>query len=313
MILTVTLNPAVDISYTLEQLSLDTVNRVDVVSKSAGGKGLNVARVLNQLGADVAATGFLGGSLGGFIRTELNAMGIQDLFVPIKDETRNCIGIIHEGKQTEILESGPELEEDEAALFLEKFADFSKQATLLTLSGSLPKGLPTDFYQHLVRLANSMSVPVLLDTNGALLTSIIASEHKPYLIKPNAEELADLLGLPSVTEVEIIEALQSSLFKGIEWIVVTLGADGAIVKNGKIIFRATTPNIHVVNAVGSGDSVIAGFALGITRDLPVEELIKFGLAMGVLNALERKTGHINVDKIDWAMKNITVQKVDGLL
>ena len=125
MILTITLNPAVDISYKLDYFSLDTVNRVEDVSKTAGGKGLNVARVLHQLGEDVAASGFLGGSLGDFIRTQLAAIGIQDFFVPIDGETRNCIAIIHEGKQTEILESGPVISASEAELFLEKFTEYA--------------------------------------------------------------------------------------------------------------------------------------------------------------------------------------------
>src|SRR5690625_1318603 len=107
MILTLTLNPAVDISYKLDQLSMDTVNRVEDVSKTAGGKGLNVARVLTQLGEEVAASGFLGGRLGNCIRSQIDLLGINDFFIEISGETRNCIAVIHEGKQTEILESGP--------------------------------------------------------------------------------------------------------------------------------------------------------------------------------------------------------------
>ena len=202
MILTITLNPAVDISYKLDYFSLDTVNRVEDVSKTAGGKGLNVARVLHQLGEDVAASGFLGGSLGDFIRTQLVAIGIQDFFVPIDGETRNCIAIIHDGKQTEILESGPVISASEAALFLEKFTEYAPKVKIVTISGSLPKGLPSDFYLKLVEISNKYDTLVLLDSNGALLTSIVASEHKPYLIKPNEEELADLLGQKSIDKLK---------------------------------------------------------------------------------------------------------------
>lgn len=117
MILTVTLNPSVDMSYKMDQLNLDTVNRVGDVLKTAGGKGLNVARVLKQLGEDTAATGFLGGSLGDFIRGQMVELAVQDHFVGIAGDTRNCIAIIHEGQQTEILESGPEISTAEAILF----------------------------------------------------------------------------------------------------------------------------------------------------------------------------------------------------
>ncbi|CAM3228955.1 hexose kinase [Filibacter tadaridae] len=311
MIVTITLNPAVDISYKLDNLSLDTVNRVGDVSKTAGGKGLNVARVLYQLGEDVAASGFLGGSLGGFISAQIAALGIRDFFVPIDGETRNCIAIIHEGKQTEILESGPLISENEATLFLERFTEYVQLVRLVTLSGSLPKGLPADYYVKLVEIANQYDTPILLDSNGASLTTIIESEHKPLLIKPNEEELANLLGQRSVDESQIMDALGSLLFADIPWVVVTLGADGAIVKHDKNLYRARVPKVSASNPVGSGDSVVAGFAAGIARELADEELIKFGLSMGVLNALEEKTGHINVEKIGWAVGQIVVERIEN--
>ena len=181
---------------------------------------------------------------------------------------------------------------------------------IVTISGSLPKGLPSDFYLRLLEISNKYDTLVLLDSNGALLTSIVASEHKPYLIKPNEEELADLLGQKSVDKTQIIEALESPLFADVPWVVVTLGADGAIVKHNKTLYRAKAPKIEAINPVGSGDSVVAGFAAGIARGLADEELIKFGLSMGVLNALEEKTGHINVEKIEWAVGQMLVDRIE---
>lgn len=309
MILTITLNPAVDISYKLEQFSLDTVNRVGDVSKTAGGKGLNVARVLQQLGEVVAASGFLGGSLGDFIRSQIGLLAIQDFFVGIAGETRNCIAIIHEGQQTELLEAGPVISNQEAAIFLEKFTGIVQQVDIVTISGSLPKGLPSDFYTKMVEIANEHDTRVLLDSNGALLTSIVKSENKPYLIKPNAEELADLLGKKSLDEVQIRQALTSSLFADIPWVVVTLGADGAIIKYGDHLYRVTAPKVEAINPVGSGDSVVAGFAAGFSRGLIGEELMKFGLSMGVLNAMEEKTGYIDVEKMAWVVEQMHVEKI----
>lgn len=311
MILTITLNPAVDISYKLEHFSLDTVNRVDHVSKTAGGKGLNVARVLQQLDEDVATSGFLGGSLGDFIRSQIESLGIQDFFVQIGDETRNCIAVIHKGKQTEILESGPVIADKEAMLFLEKFTDYVQQAEIVTLSGSLPKGLSADFYVEMVKIATQNGAQVLLDSNGALLDATLASGHKPYFIKPNEQELADLVGEQSMDETQIRTALTSALFADIPWIVVTLGADGAIVKHGDTFYKARAPKIEAVNPVGSGDSVVAGFAAGLSRGLRDEDLIKFGLSMGVLNAMEEKTGHINLEKVEWAIEQMQVEKIKG--
>ncbi len=310
MILTITLNPAVDISYKLECLLIDTVNRVNDVSKTAGGKGLNVARVLHQLGEDVAASGFLGGSLGGFIRSQIATLGIKDFFVEIEGETRNCISVIHGGKQTEILEGGPVISEQEALLFLEKFTEYVQEVDIVTISGSLPNGLSADFYSEMMKIANTYDTRVLLDSNGALLAATLASGNKPYFIKPNEQELAELLGQQAMGEKQIIEALESSLFADIPWVVVTLGADGAFVKHGKTIYRARAPKIEAVNPVGSGDSVVAGFAAGIVRGLADEEMIKFGLSMGVLNAIEEKTGHIHVEKVAWAVDQMAVERIE---
>lgn len=309
MILTVTLNPAVDVSYKLDEFSVDAVNRVEDVSKTAGGKGLNVARVLHLLEEDVAATGFLGGSLGDFISGQLDLLGIDDFFVNIAGETRNCMAVIHEGKQTEILESGPTILESEAELFLEKFAQDVQKVKMVTVSGSLPKGLATDFYIKLIEIAHQHYTPILLDTSGTTLTTTLSSDMKPYLIKPNDTEFAGLLGKKSVSESQIIEALVIPQFANIPWIVVTLGADGAIVKHEQTLYRATSTKIEAINPVGSGDSVVAGFAAGMIRDLKDEDLITFGLAMGLLNALEEKTGHIHPGKIDWAIQQIHVEKI----
>ncbi|WP_327606980.1 hexose kinase [Virgibacillus tibetensis] len=310
MILTITLNPSVDISYKLDSLSLDTVNRVNDVSKTAGGKGLNVSRVLRQLGQDVAATGFLGGSLGDFIRVEIAKLGIGDLFVGIDGDTRNCIAVIHEAQQTEILEAGPAVNKGEAILFLENLSAHIQQADVVTISGSLPKGIADYFYKKILEITAEDNTPVLLDTKGELLACTLEGTSKPYLIKPNQEELADLVGRKLETEAEVINAMHTQLFEDIPWVVVTLGADGAIVKHGDTFYRARAPKVNAINPVGSGDSVIAGFAAGVSRGLVDEELIKFGLSMGVLNAMEEKTGHIDPEKIDWCIGEMQIDVLD---
>lgn len=307
MILTITLNPSVDISYRLSHFSMDKVNRVRDVSKTAGGKGLNVTRVLHQLGEDVAATGFLGGSLGDFIRTKLGNLGIHDFFTTIQGETRNCIAVVHEGKQTEILESGPVVTENEAAEFLDRLTEYVEKVDIVTISGSLPKGLPDNFYEQILKIAGRHDTPVLLDTKGELLAKSLQDQSKPFLIKPNQDELADLAGKQLDDEQQMLDVLQQPMFADVHWVVVTTGAKGAIIKHNTHFYRAKVPEINGLNPVGSGDSVIAGFAAGLERRLADEELIRFGLAMGVLNAMEEETGYIDTEKIDWCMKEIKVE------
>ena len=308
MILTVTLNPSVDMNYRLDNFTLDTANRVTNVSKTAGGKGLNIANVLRQLDQDVAATGFLGGELGDFISKRIKENGIRDDFVATQGNTRNCIAIIHNGQQTEILESGPEISETEAERFLSAFQEKVENVKLVTVSGSLPKGLPATFYQSVLSVCEKAGKPVLLDTKGSLLkTTLEAGASKPYMIKPNEDELADVFGEKVAGVDDIKQALDESFFAGIPWIIVSLGADGAVVKHDDHYYRVYAPKIEAVNPVGSGDSVVAGFAAAMERGLEGEALMKFALSMGVLNAMEAKTGSINPDKIDWCLDAMHIE------
>lgn len=308
MILTVTLNPSVDIRYQMDMFHLETVNRVQDVEKTAGGKGLNVSRVLRQLGENVAATGFLGGSLGEFIRKKLGEMEIADHFVVCRGETRNCIAVIHEGKQTEILEGGPTIAE-EKSLFLQQFEKSVEHAEIITISGSLPKGIPSNFYNELLKVSADKGKPVLLDTSGEALQHALMCEQKPFFIKPNEEELAALVNRELKTEEAIINALENPLFDGVSWIAVTLGAKGALVKQGRQVYRVTIPKVDAVNPVGSGDSVVAGFASGLSKGLSVEPLIQYGMTMGLLNAMEAQTGMIDPAKVDEYVAKVSVEAV----
>lgn len=309
MILTVTLNPAVDIGYKLSNLKLDSVNRTGNCSKTAGGKGLNVSRVLVQLGEDVAATGFLGGGVGSFIRENIKQQSIQDFFLECVEETRNCIAIIHGRQQTEILESGPNINLNEADEFLELFRSYAKAVEIITISGSLPQGIDSHFYSKLIEIAYEKESRVLLDTSGETLKASLESEFKPYLIKPNLEELSDLVGQEIKSDEEIVEALQSPLLNKIPWAVVTLGDRGAVVRYEKDIYRVKIPEVVVVNPVGSGDSVIAGFASGLSNNLPAKDAIKYGVAMGVLNAMEEKTGFVATSKIKECVESIEIELI----
>lgn len=193
MILTVTMNPAVDISYVLPGFELNTVNRVTVVGKTAGGKGLNVTRVIHLMNQPVLATGVIGGTVGDFIETALGQEQIQHDFLKTTLASRNCIAILHNGAQTEILEEGPTLTKVEITGFLAKFTELLSTAKLVTISGSLPKGPSPYMYQQLIALAQEKNVKVLLDCSGTPLREAISGNSRPYLIKPNQDELIYLL------------------------------------------------------------------------------------------------------------------------
>ena len=208
MILTVTMNPSVDTRYQLDELIIDDVNRV-TPEKTAGGKGLNVARVLGQLGDDVVATGLLGGHMGAYMAELMDANGIKNDFVPIKGETRICLNILHAGNQTELLESGPTIAPEELDAFTAKFAELASKADVVTISGSLPRGVEADYYAKITGIAENAGAKVLLDTSGASLEAALKSEVKPELVKPNLTEINGLLGTSFTTD--DVDELRSAL------------------------------------------------------------------------------------------------------
>ncbi|WP_444811612.1 tagatose-6-phosphate kinase [Streptococcus canis] len=310
MILTVTLNPSIDISYPLNRLALDTVNRVDRTTKTAGGKGLNVTRVLAEAGQSVVATGFIGGKLGDFVIHQLQEQGISNQFFKIKGETRNCIAVSHEGMQTEILEAGPCIDVDEAEGFLNHMSIIAKQFDVLTFSGSLPKGLAAHYYQDLITMAKAYGSKVVLDCSGAPLKAVLAGKDKPTVIKPNLEELEDLIGQPvTLDEERLVSLLSQPLFEGIEWIIVSLGAQGAFAKHYNKFYRVTIPKIEVVNPVGSGDATVAGIAWALAEEDDDETLLKKANVLGMLNAQEARTGHVNMAHFDKLYQELQVREV----
>lgn len=276
MILTVTMNPSIDTCYQLDKLIIDDVNRV-TPEKTAGGKGLNVSRVLLQLGDDVLATGLLGGHMGAYMAELMDADGVKNDFVPIAGETRICLNILHEGNQTELLESGPQIAPAELEAFTAKFAELAAKADVVTLSGSLPRGVDAGYYAELV--------------------------------KPNLTEINGLLGTSFTTE--DVDALREALaaddrFAGIPWVVVSMGAAGSVGFHEGRAFRAKTPAIAAVNATGSGDSTIAGFAHAIAAGADDVTVLKTANTCGKLNAMDPKTGHLVMDRWDEIYNNVEV-------
>ncbi|MEK3854921.1 hexose kinase [Cytobacillus sp. FSL H8-0458] len=311
MILTVTMNPSVDISYLISDFKLDSVNRVKDAVKTAGGKGLNVARVIRQLGEEVLATGLLGGTIGGYIVQELTKDKIGNEFININQESRNCIAILHDGKQTEILESGPVVTAGDGTAFLAEYERLLSSVSLVTISGSLPHGLPSDFYTRMAEIGREKGIPVIVDTSGEPLRQVLLHKVKPFAIKPNATELSQLLGMELNHSIRgYKEALTGEMFQGIEWIIVSMGKDGAFVKHGPDFYRVIIPEINAVNPVGSGDATVAGLAVALKHNQTVPNVLRTAMAAGMLNTMEEKTGYINPDKFKSIFELVQVKKID---
>ncbi|WP_105301371.1 hexose kinase [Anaerococcus marasmi] len=308
MILTITANPSVDISYQLEKFNIDDVTRTSDIEKHAGGKGIHVGYVLKELGSKPVHSGFAGGKLGEFIEEGLENRGQEARFVKIKGDTRNCIAILHEGKQTEILEAGPTISKEEEEEFLNKLDQISEGCNIINISGSLPKGLTSDFYKEIIKYAKKHDKFVSVDTSGNTLKDMINAEEKPDLIKPNETEIADVLGR-KIEKKDLKEILKQEPFKDIPYIIVSMGKDGAMVKIKDKIYNAKVPKVEAVNPVGSGDSSLAGALFAIDEGKSDEEIIKTSMTCGLLNVLTEEIAHIEIEKFDKYFEEIKVEEV----
>lgn len=310
MILTVTLNPSIDISYKLEKFKIDDVNRCKDTTKTAGGKGLNVSRVLKQLGEQVTATGFIGGHNGEYLTDELEKLNIKTEFLNVNGNTRNCIAVLHEGKQTEILESGENITKEEQDKFLKKFENILKKDSIITISGSMPLGVEENYYEKLIEIANKKNNKVILDVSGNNLKNIVLnSKVKPFAIKPNETEIEQIENKKFNDKTGLINYIKSDIFKEIKLIVITMGAKGAMVKYENSIYEVDIPKIKAVNPVGSGDSTVAGIAYGLNRNLEIESILKYAMTCGILNTMEEKTGYVDIKKIDDILNKIEVKRI----
>ncbi|HGQ5372382.1 TPA: PfkB family carbohydrate kinase, partial [Streptococcus pneumoniae] len=181
---------------------------------------------------------------------------------------------------------------------------------VVAISGSLPAGLPVDYYASLVELANQAGKLVVLDCSGAALQAVLESPHKPTVIKPNNEELSQLLGREVSEDLEELkEVLQESLFTGIEWIIVSLGANGTFAKHGDTFYKVDIPRIQVVNPVGSGDSTVAGISSGLLHKESDAGLLIKANVLGMLNAQEKMTGHVNMANYQALYDQLIVKEV----
>lgn len=309
MILTMTMNPAIDKIYFVKQFEKGEVHRPVEMVASPGGKGLNVSRVIKTIGGELAATGLLGGGNGAFIQHQIGNLGIENRFYPIEGETRICINITDTDDltSTEVLEAGPEISAGEAEGFMDALKTMLDDVTILTISGSLPKGLPQDFYYRVIQLAKRRHIKVLLDSSGqAYLEGIKA---KPFLIKPNKDEIKMVYDGPMNTTDDYITAIQFLHQLGIEMPIISMGKEGSIAGYKGMIYRTRFPELKVVNTVGSGDSFIAGCAVGLSKGFEFEDILKLATACGCANTLNPQTGVVKMDDVNELLTSIELVRV----
>ncbi len=309
MILTVTLNPAIDKLYCVQQDVSGTVMRVETVSNTPGGKGINVAKVASLLGETACATGLVGGFNGQFIRARLHEQGVREAFCEVKGETRCCVNVRDRstGQHTEYLEPGQPVIAAELAAFERAFKELLSQSSIVCISGSAPAGTPAGMYGKLITACRTAGVPVIVDTSGAWLVESVNA--RPTLIKPNTDEIAQVLGHSVHGFAAVIEAAKRLHADGIAYVAVSLGAQGSVLCCDAGVFRAAPPDITPVNTVGCGDSMVAGFAAALLRGYPAAETLRYATAVSAANALELATGHIDPANIPQLLEATEVERI----
>lgn len=309
MILTVTLNTSIDKLYLMESIQPETVMRVKEVHNTAGGKGLNVSRVAARLGEPVTAMGFAGGFNGQYLESLLASSHISCAFTHVAGETRSCINCwdLSSDRSTEYLEPGEPVAPDDVARFLNDFITALPAADVVTVSGSMPKGVPEDFYCELIRCCKAAGKPVLIDTSGSRL--IAAVKERPTLIKPNEDEIAQLTGRSFANTDEAASCLKQLCADGLPHVVLSMGAQGALLACREGLFRGVPPQIIPKNTVGCGDSMTAGFAVAFARHLPVEEAFHMAIAVSAASALSLLTGDFDPADYERLYPQVAIERL----
>jgi 1-phosphofructokinase family hexose kinase len=306
VIVVLSMNTAVDRLMLVPDFTPGEVYRAQRAEYFAGGKALNVARVLRQLGEPVRVIGTLGGMPEGFIRAWCDRAGVDGRWVRVVAESRTCVTVIDPGseRQTVLNEPGPTLTSEEIEGIDAEIDTATREGDTLCISGSAPPGVPDNFYAGLVRRMRTRGVKVLVDASGEPLR--LALEARPWAAAPNAQECAAALGSD-----ENPGSLVVALAEHVDHAMVTLGRKGLLYAHGRSAWRVSPPKIHAVNAVGSGDAFVAGFLAGMTRGLPDHEAVRLGVACGASNAarfepgigspaeLECLSALVRVDPLQW--------------
>lgn len=285
MISTVTFNPTLDKSVTVDGLVVDEANRWTSFRRDPGGKGINVSRVVHEMGGETIAYGFIGGIDGDILKQLLQQQGVPFDFTPIKGEIRSnfIITDLQTSRQTRIDAPGPLISKEELEDLVGKIKNMQPKPDFLVLAGSVPPGIPDDIYRQLIDDARNRGIKTVLDSDDAWLKEGIKA--RPTIIKPNVHEAEELLGIKLKNERSIVKAVKSLLDQGIEIVAISRGKDPLIISDGKKVLKLTPPQVEVNSTVGAGDSAIAGLVMKLSQGGSFEEAARLAVAAGAATAL----------------------------
>lgn len=305
MIYTVTLNPSIDYLVEVESFQMGKVNRTSYDAKFPGGKGINVSRVLKRLGNGTTALGFIGGQTGEFVKRFLRQEEIFTDFTEIAGDTRINIKL-KTGLETEINSQGPVISKGNYQQLFSQIEQLNNN-DILILSGSIPPSVPSDVYEAMARSCTQNGIKVVVDTSGKELLNVLP--HRPFLIKPNHHELGELFS----TEISNIDDAREYGAKlvvaGAQNVIVSMAGQGAVLCSGGESYSANVPKGNVINSVGAGDSMVAGFIGTYERTGDILSAFRFSLAAGSATAFSSDLG--TLDKIEELLPQIAINQLTG--
>ena len=298
MIVTVTLNAAIDRTLLVPNFQLGQRHRASVGFTSAGGKGINIARAARRLGVPVVATGLAGGRSGTLLVEELTNEGILNDFVRIRGESRTSTAVLDPTSNvyTEINEWGPEVAEDELDVLRDKLSYLAQGADFVVFAGSLPRDVDPGLYAELIREANRRGLLTVLDSDGEALR--LGIEAEPYLVAPNLREAESLVGHEFVDEEDLATGLDEIAELGARNVLITLdeGCYGLfrVEREEAVRLRARAPRLEAVSTVGAGDTLLGGFIAARMNDRSYEDAARSAVAAGAASVLEAGPGRFDV-------------------
>lgn len=297
MIITMTLNPALDKTAYIADFAVDQVNRVQDIHLDPGGKGINVCKVVNALGGKSLAMGILGGDAGHYIKSRLDEMGVENDFLFIDGETRTNLKVVDEKNKTytDINEPGPTVDAAVISFLGEKLFARVGEGDIVVFAGGAPRGVPEDLLKVWTQRCKELGAYVYADLDGALLARAV--EAAPYLVKPNDAELSRLLGRPMETTEDLVSGARELVSRGVGLAVVSLGSKGALFcKDGEILL-AENLEVDVRSTVGAGDSMLAAFAWCQDRGLDWKEAARWAMATANAKVTEEGSSPPSLDKV----------------
>lgn len=313
MIICLGLTPTISLTMRFERMVRNTVNRADQTTRSASGKGINAARAVHAMGAQVLAMGFAGGDSGAFIREELTRLGIAHDFVQVDPPTRTCITVIDasDATATELIGESQAVDPARYPAILDRLAQRIGSNDVLVLSGSLPPGAPEDFYARCVAIARKSGAKSIVDATGPFLREALKAQ--PTLVKPNLSELVQTVGLPGNGVADVRAGIERLIELGAAQAVITAGAAPVLygeksAGGGVRIAQVTPPAIRVVSPIGSGDVTAAGIALALHRGDSLDQAVMQGVAMGCANAMKPVAGVFDPADVNRLLAEIREQR-----